>query len=87
MLRHLVGHGTPIRRGVGQPLGELGGLFADDDPSNVVADDREAEQVAQLVLQLVGCETLIEMLGYEASPPPRRSASTTASLCSVSRAP
>jgi hypothetical protein len=59
VLRHLVGHGTPTWCSVGQPLGELGGLFTDDDPSNVVADDREAEQVAQLVLQLAGREALM----------------------------
>ena len=40
-------------------MGELGGLFTDDDPSNMVADDREAEQVAQLVLQLASREALM----------------------------
>ena len=59
MLRHLVGHGTPTWCSVGQPLGEFGVLFADDDPSNMVADDRKAEQVAQLVLQLAGREALV----------------------------
>jgi hypothetical protein len=59
VLRHLVGHGTPTWCSVSQPLGEPGGLFTDDDPSNVVADDREAEQVAQLVLQLAGREALM----------------------------
>ena len=59
MLRHLVGHGTPTRCSLGQPVDELGGLFTDDDPSNVVGDDREAEEVAQLVLQLAGREALM----------------------------
>ena len=68
MLRHLVGHGTPSRCSVGQPLGELEGLFADDDPSNMVADDREAEQVAQLSLQLLGREVLVALLDYDVLP-------------------
>ena len=68
-------------------MSELGGLFADEHPSNMVADDREAKQVAELGLQLLGRETLIEALDYEVSPLRSSSASTTASLCSVSRAP
>jgi hypothetical protein len=49
-LRHLVGPGTPLRYGIGQPLGELRGLVAGEHPPEMIADYGEAQQVSTLPL-------------------------------------
>ena len=92
--RHPLGQGAPLRYGVGEPVGELPGFVADDHPAQVVTDDSEVEEIPKLLLQLLVGQAVMNMLGHESSTSSfdcaslrRTSASTTASLCSVSRAP
>jgi hypothetical protein len=49
----LVGQGTPLGDGVSQPFVELHSFVADEDPANVVTDDRQAQQVSKFLLQLL----------------------------------